>query len=302
MRMLLGTLMLVIAGCGTHAVTVEGGRAVTAKPAAQPAQWIEVAPQTYLRYQRTGNGQQPVVLLHSLGTAFENWDEVAPALASKERTVLRFDQRGAGLSTKIREPVTMDVWVEDLRVLLDELDLSEPAVLIGDTFGATIALQFAATYPDRAAGVVALGPTAFLVQNPKQFAKFPDPLAPGAAPASLGDREREFNTVYPPVLRTDEHRSARFFGVAYSADPTSAVLTMRAVYSVGFKDVFARVRCPVIVAAGRLFVQPVAAVRELSDAIPHSRLVELETGHYAGVQSPELVTPLVQNFLQELGR
>lgn len=302
----------------TDKVTAEDVRAMLPAPTPMAAKWLEVSPHTFLRYQRTGTGRSTVVLLHSLGSALEHWDELVPALARRDRTILRFDQRGAGLSTKIRERLGMEAWVEDLAALLDRLGLQEPVVLVGDTFGATIALQFAATYPERAAGVVALGPTGNLIQQPKQLAKFPDPLLPGAAPATLAEssdttaaddpdaahkvREKSFDAIYPPSLRSDEKRYARFLGIAYSTDPTSAVLTMRALYSVGFKETFSRVGCPVIMAAGKRFVRPVSVVREMANAIPNARFVELDTGHYAGVQSPELVEPLVRQFLAELDR
>jgi hypothetical protein len=40
--------------------------------------------------------------------------------------------------------------------------------------------------------------------------------------------------------------------------------------------------------------------RELTAAIPHGRFVEMRTGHYAAIESPELVGPLVKEFLAEL--
>ncbi|HYP11823.1 MAG TPA: alpha/beta fold hydrolase [Xanthobacteraceae bacterium] len=51
-----------------------------------------------LHYALAGAGRS-VVLLHELGGTLNSWDGVVPRLAEHFR-VLRYDQRGAGLSEK----------------------------------------------------------------------------------------------------------------------------------------------------------------------------------------------------------
>lgn len=307
------SLLLVLAACTRNPVTEQA--AAQAVVAAPVTDWAEVSPHVFLRYQRIGHGASTVVLLHELGATLENWDEVLPYLKASNRTLLRYDQRGAGLSSKIRSAVTMEDHARDLRGLLDALDIKGSVVLVGDTFGASIALQFAAMYPERTAGVIAMGPAGHLDPQPKMFAKFPDPLAPGAAPANLAKvsdpadpdaqhkgREREFSIVYPESLRTDPARLARFYGVQYSTDPTSALLTLRMIYSIGFRDVLPQIRCPVLMTAGTKFLVPVAKFQELAALIPGAEFQPMVTGHYAAVESPELVGPLAQQFLTRLQR
>lgn len=302
-----------VAGCKEAPVTTTP--VVTAELEQPVSMWSEVAPHVYLRYQRIGHGDSTVVLLHPHTATLENWDEMLPYLASDKRTLVRVDTRGSGLSTKIRHAVTFAELTEDIRNLLDNLQITEPVVLVGDTVGAIIALQFAATYPDRAAGVVALGPTAYLEPQPERLAKFPDPLAPEALAAPVPPRpdaaaiaaaekarEAQQEAVYPSVLRVDPERFARFQGIARAADPTSAALVMRANYSTGFAEVFSRINVPVLMTAGTLSPRSLESFRELAAGIPGVRFVELETGHYASAQSPELAGPLVQEFLAELNR
>ena len=54
-----------------------------------------------LHYELAGARGPSVVLLHELGGTLNSWDAVAPRLAARFR-VLRYDQRGAGLSEKVR--------------------------------------------------------------------------------------------------------------------------------------------------------------------------------------------------------
>lgn len=275
--------------------------------------WAEVSPHVFLRYQRIGNGGHTVVLLHELAAAMENWDEVVPYLSTPQRSVLRYDLRGSGMSSKIRGLVSIEDHAKDLLGLLDHLQIKGPVVLVGDTFGASVALQFASMYPERTAGVMAMGPTAYLDPQPQLIAKFADPLAPGAAPASLAKisdpndpdaahkgREREFAAVYPEALRTGGERLSRFYGVQYSTDPTSALLTLRMIYSVGFRDAFSKIRAPVLMTAGSLFLRPVAQFEEMAAAIPGAEFQQMKTAHYAAVESPELVGPAAQQFLARL--
>jgi len=279
------------------------------------SQWLETSPNVFLRYQRIGSGPEVVVLLHELGASLENWDEVVPQLVAPGRTIIRYDQRGAGMSSKIRSPITMHDHAHDLAQLLDGLGVHGRVRLIGDTFGASVALQFAADYPDRTAGVLAMGPTAYLDPQPQRVARFPDPLAPGAGPATMTgkpyaadqldaahvDRTGEFHVVYPPDLRTDPQRLARFYGVAYSADPTSVMLTLRMVYATGFRDTFARIRCPVLLTRSTRFMRPASEYQEMAASIPGARWINIDSGHYAAAETPERVGELARSFLAELG-
>ena len=78
-----------------------------------------------INYQLAGARGPAVVLLHEMGGTLDSWDAVAPALAESFR-VLRYDQRGAGLSEKVRTHYNNDTAVDDLEGLLKGLDLPPP--------------------------------------------------------------------------------------------------------------------------------------------------------------------------------
>jgi len=65
-----------------------------------------------LHYALAGQQGPSVVLLHELGGTMNSWNKVAPRLATRYR-VLRYDQRGSGLSEKVRQEFSNDVLVED---------------------------------------------------------------------------------------------------------------------------------------------------------------------------------------------
>jgi pimeloyl-ACP methyl ester carboxylesterase/DNA-binding CsgD family transcriptional regulator len=72
------------------------------------------------------------------------------------RTLLRYDERGCGLSdTEIGDP-SVETWVGDLRAVVDAAGL-ERFVLLGVSQGAAIAVAYAARYPERVSDLVLYG-------------------------------------------------------------------------------------------------------------------------------------------------
>jgi pimeloyl-ACP methyl ester carboxylesterase len=98
----------------------------------------------------------PVVFLHGLGmdNMASFYYTVAGAVAKTGAEVLLYDLRGHGDSERPRTGYTMEDSVADLTGLLDALEISGPVHLIGNSYGGTIALDFAVEYPARVASIV----------------------------------------------------------------------------------------------------------------------------------------------------
>ncbi len=92
----------------------------------------------------TGDGG-PVVCLHGLASNARWWDLVAPRLAP--RRVIAVDQRGHGRSDKPDGGYDFGTVVSDLRALVASLGLG-PVVVAGHSWGASLALAWAATDGD----------------------------------------------------------------------------------------------------------------------------------------------------------
>ncbi len=79
------------------------------------------------------------------------WEELA-----KNYQVIRFDQRGSGLSDRTVQHQSFDTWVDDLATVVDELGL-ERFPLLGISQGGAIAAQYAARNPRRVSHLVLYG-------------------------------------------------------------------------------------------------------------------------------------------------
>jgi pimeloyl-ACP methyl ester carboxylesterase len=99
-----------------------------------------------------GGSGQAVVLLHGLASNARIWDGVAPRLAGAGLRVVALDQRGHGESDQPSSGYDFGSVGRDLDAALAALGLEQP-VLAGHSWGANVALQFAAERPGAVAGL-----------------------------------------------------------------------------------------------------------------------------------------------------
>jgi pimeloyl-ACP methyl ester carboxylesterase len=92
-----------------------------------------------------------VVCLHGLASNARWWDLVAPRLAP--RRVVAVDQRGHGLSDKPDAGYDFDSVVSDVRGVVRAMGLG-PVVAAGHSWGASVALSWAAADPEGVRAVV----------------------------------------------------------------------------------------------------------------------------------------------------
>ncbi|MEW2399618.1 alpha/beta hydrolase [Streptomyces sp. NPDC046862] len=95
-----------------------------------------------LAYRDTGGAGPPLVLLHGGFTDHRMWDDVVPLLAVGHR-VIAPDARGHGVSGNASRPFR---FADDLAALLRHLDVG-PAVLVGMSMGAAVAVDTALEHP-----------------------------------------------------------------------------------------------------------------------------------------------------------
>jgi pimeloyl-ACP methyl ester carboxylesterase len=99
-----------------------------------------------------GSGARPVVLLHGLSSNARIWDGVAPRLAAAGLWPVAIDQRGHGESEQPSSGYDFATVTSDLSHVLEALGIRAP-LLVGHSWGANVALQFAA---DRSGAVAGL--------------------------------------------------------------------------------------------------------------------------------------------------
>lgn len=105
-----------------------------------------------LHYWMSGQGAD-VVLVHGLGGNLASWHLTMVPELQQEYRVLTYDLRGHGRSDATPAGYATGDMVQDLRCLLDALDIEKP-VVVGHSWGADIVLHFALLHPERASKLV----------------------------------------------------------------------------------------------------------------------------------------------------
>jgi DNA-binding SARP family transcriptional activator/pimeloyl-ACP methyl ester carboxylesterase len=75
---------------------------------------------------------------------------------SARHTLVRYDERGCGMSQRDIDDVTLDAWVSDLETVVDTLGI-ERFPLLGISQGGPIAIRYAVRHPERVSHVVVYG-------------------------------------------------------------------------------------------------------------------------------------------------
>jgi pimeloyl-ACP methyl ester carboxylesterase len=113
----------------------------------------------HIRYELSGTGTIPLVLVHGSWGSHHQWNHVVPGLEKSFR-VLVYDRRGHSESEAPAGQGSIRDDVGDLAALIEQLRLA-PAYVAGNSFGASITLHLAGERPDLLRGLMAHEPPLF---------------------------------------------------------------------------------------------------------------------------------------------
>jgi pimeloyl-ACP methyl ester carboxylesterase len=107
-----------------------------------------------LFYAEHGSGDPPLVFVHGLACAHEDWHNQIDYFAPSHR-VVSLDLRGHGLSVECTSGFDIVSFGADVAALIGKLALP-PVLLVGHSMGCRVALECARVAPERVAGLVLL--------------------------------------------------------------------------------------------------------------------------------------------------
>ena len=103
--------------------------------------------------EHPSSSRVPLLLVHGLASSAHIWNFVAPMFADAGFVTTAIDQRGHGESDKPDTGYDFATIVEDDAAIIRDLSLKRPT-LIGHSWGASVVLQYAATYPEQVSAIV----------------------------------------------------------------------------------------------------------------------------------------------------
>jgi pimeloyl-ACP methyl ester carboxylesterase len=234
----------------------------------------------------SGEGGTPVLFVNSNAGSREQW--AAQQAHLKQRSV-SFDLRGMGESDP--DPKgrygTVDM-TEDIQAVADALGLGR-FVLVGHSFGGTVAGEYAIRWPERLAGLVFVDTAGTMPPlPPEQLAWFRDGMRP--------EKYREFmDTWFAPILQNAKPHTRESVMRWLHATPREVVANaLESMLSYNSDRVFERYKGPVQTLVVDAFIQP-NAYHLLYPGIPHK--VFTGVSHWLMMDTPEEFNAALDAFL-----
>jgi 3-oxoadipate enol-lactonase len=245
-------------------------------------------------YCVSGRGPRSLVLIHELAGTLESFDRMVPGLEADFR-ILRADQRGAGLSEKVRAPFGLDDLVEDTLALLRAAGLAPPYCVAGIASGAAIAAALALRCPNDVAALALCAPS--LGTNPDRRHYLSERSETAKRQGMRAIVEMVFERTYPPHDRGDPEVYAEHRGRFLAIDPVCYAHANRMLAEVALEPSLAQIVCPCLLLAGRHDqMRPPAQVERYTALFRRAELAVIDSGHIMVVQAPDAVAAAMREF------
>jgi class 3 adenylate cyclase/pimeloyl-ACP methyl ester carboxylesterase len=258
-----------------------------------------------LAYSRIGSGP-PLVKTGNWMTHLE-FDFETPiwrhlyAELSRDRTLVRYDARGNGLSDRDVAEVSFDAFVNDLEAVVDAAGL-ERFALLGISQGCAVSVAYAVRHPERITHLILLGG---IVLGWAKRARSEAEKEQGAAILTLmrlgwGQENAAFRQLFTSrFIPGGTKEQADWFNELQriSTSPEDAVRNLVATGNVDVSTLLAQVSVPTLVMHARDdAVVPFDQGRRLAAGIPGARFVSLPSRNHLILEDE----PAFPRFLQEI--
>jgi proline iminopeptidase len=262
----------------------------------------------------------PVLFLHG-GPGYNSYSfaRLMGTRLEKSRRMVYLDQRGCGRSERPWDGrYSLEVLVADLEALRQELGV-ERWVLMGHSFGGTLALEYAARHPQHVAGVVYVSgfsdaASSFASWKRELERLYPERLASATSPEDTSDYARVMRALRgvdaQAFFNQLQFHDATYQKMQEAVDAESGLRNTgelsRALFSTELPayrfSASERVTAPVLVVGGRYDHSiGLESMRALAKTLPQATLLEYEkSGHFPYLEEADRFEQDVTRFLSTL--
>ncbi len=299
---------------GRTTVPRAGERVVTtvskiATPATTPRQKIQFCTATdgvRLAYASVGSGYPLIKSANWLNHLDYEWDSPIwkhwLAELTKHHRLIRYDERGNGLSQRDVKEMSFDLWVQDLETVVDAVGVDRFA-LLGISQGGAVAIDYAIRHPERVSHLILLGAfsrglAARGTEKEMAARRALQTLVRMGWGKNNSDFKSMFTNFYFPHASTPEQ--VEWFNELQrvSASPENAARILTLIDEINVRALLPKVSVPAIVFhTDRDRVIPAEEGRILASEIPGARFVPLNSANHVLLAEE----PAWGVFLEELG-
>ncbi len=269
-------------------------------------------------YKSIGEGYPTFILHGGPGLAH---DHVLQLTNLSDRYKLIFyDQRAAGRSTGYADTAshTIENLIDDLEQL--RLNLAPGKInIIGASWGAMLAMQYAMEYTDNINALVLLGSmggsSSGWVEEFSANIKKNQTTADSLTMAQIESSDEYKNRVPEVMVRYTKTFFRSYFYNQNLADsieiwiPDSAQMKIKGRYAnlsryfndYNIHDDLKRIKCPTLIVHGDADVIPVYVAERLNKSIEKSKLIILpNVGHFLWIEAPDEIYRVIDEFFQSI--
>jgi 3-oxoadipate enol-lactonase len=242
-------------------------------------------------------GKPVLVFANSLGSDLRIWDGLVPHLTENFR-IIRYDNRGHGLSDAPAPPYSLNDFVLDLVGLLDTLQIKEASVC-GLSVGGVIAQGLALGYPDRVSALVLCDTGMRIGSLDSWEERIRLVRASGLTQLVDFSMERWFTAAFRDHRRVERRGYANML----LRTPVDGYLgTCHALRDADLTRETPKINKPTLVLCGdQDLATPPDLGRELARAIPgaHFSLIK-DAAHLTCIEQPEAMARHLREFFREM--
>ncbi|MCW2839855.1 MAG: bromoperoxidase [Aeromicrobium sp.] len=213
---------------------------------------------TNLHVDDTGGTGRPVVLIHGWPLSGESWKAQVPALQEAGYRVVTYDRRGFGRSDKPKTGYDYDRLTDDLRAVLEALELDDVTLVGFSMGGGEVARYFTKYGTDKIhSAVFAAAVPPYLLKTPgNEDGPLPATEAAKMSAALTANQDEfydgfitDFYTANETLTVSEEQRQAAL-ELAGQASKVAALEAMTSFASTDFRDDLPNVSVPTLVIHG----------------------------------------------------
>jgi pimeloyl-ACP methyl ester carboxylesterase/DNA-binding CsgD family transcriptional regulator len=242
-----------------------------------------------IAYATTGDGPPLVKAANYLTHLVHDWD--GPVWRhwleglSQHHTLVRYDERGCGLSDWNVSDLSINAWVQDLEAVVDALHL-ERFPLLGISQGASISIAYAIKHPERVSHLILYGGYARGRFNRDLTAEemLQAQTMINAIRIGWGQKNPAFRQLFSTMLMPEGTEAQKDWLnelARISATPENAAQMERSFYEIDVTDLARQVTTPTLVLHSRNDASvPFEESRLLAALIPGARFVPLDSSNH----------------------
>jgi pimeloyl-ACP methyl ester carboxylesterase/DNA-binding CsgD family transcriptional regulator len=220
---------------------------------------------------------------------------------ARHRTVIRYDERGCGLSDWNVADLSFESWVRDLEAVVGAVGIRR-FPLLGISQGGPIAVAYAVRYPERVSHLILHGAYArgLNLREPTAAQRIEFDALVNLIKVGWGRENPAFRQVFTSLFMPDgTPEQLRWFNDLQraSTSPENAVRLFTEFARIDVRELAPHVACPTLVLHSREDERvPYREGCLLASLIPDARFVTLETRNHLMLEGD----PALQHYMQEI--